>query len=177
MAVKRVSKPDRDALIEVVIDTPAGSRNKYKFDEARGVFLLHKRLPLGDAFPFDFGFVPGTRGEDGDALDVVVLGEEPTFAGCHVMVRLLGVVLAEQIEQGRSLRNDRLIGTPETEKIRPAERSLDDLPPRLLDQIEHFFIAYNRYEGRQFKVLGRGNVQVAGEIVADARRRPRRRRG
>jgi len=162
------------STIEVVIDTPKGSRNKYKFDEQRGVFLLHKLLPLGDAFPFDFGFVPGTRGDDGDALDVLVLGEEPTFCGCHVSVRMLGVIQAEQREKGRSLRNDRLIATPETEKIRPEERSLADLRPRVLDQIEHFFVAYNQAEGREFVLLGRGGPKVASQIVDAARVRNRK---
>jgi len=164
----------RTGAIEVVIDTPKGSRNKYKFDEKRGVFLLHKMLPLGDAFPFDFGFVPNTRGDDGDAIDVIVLGEEPTFCGCHVTVRLLGVIQAEQREKGRSLRNDRLVATPETDKIRPEERSLGDLRPRVLDQIEHFFAAYNQAEGREFVVIGRGGPKVAARIIDEARRRNRR---
>jgi inorganic pyrophosphatase len=164
----------RAAAIEVVIDTPKGSRNKYKLDEARGVFLLHKLLPLGDAFPFDFGYVPGTRGDDGDALDVLVLGEEPSFTGCHVTVRLLGVIAAEQREKGRpALRNDRLIAVPETDKIRPVERSLGDLRPRVLDQIEHFFAAYNRAEGREFVVLERGGPRVAARLVAEGRQRHR----
>jgi inorganic pyrophosphatase len=164
----------RAAAIEVVIDTPKGSRNKYKLDEARGVFLLHKLLPLGDAFPFDFGYVPDTRGDDGDALDVLVLGEEPTFTGCHVTVRLLGVIEAEQREKGRpALRNDRLIAVPETDKIRPVERSLGDLRPRVLDQIEHFFAAYNRAEGREFVVLERGGPCVATRLVEEGRQRHR----
>jgi inorganic pyrophosphatase len=124
-------------LINVVVETPAGSRNKFKFDEKLGLFLLHKTLPVGAAFPFDFGFVPGTRADDGDPLDVMVVGGEPTFTGCLVTVRLLGVIEARQKEKGSTIRNDRLIGTPETAKIRPVGRSLSDLPARLIDQIEH----------------------------------------
>jgi inorganic pyrophosphatase len=63
--------------VNVIVETPAGSRNKYKLEEKSGLFWLHKVLPIGAAFPFDFGFVPGTRAEDGDPLDVMVLGEEP----------------------------------------------------------------------------------------------------
>jgi inorganic pyrophosphatase len=137
-------------LVHVVVETPAGSRNKFKFDEERGLFTLHKMLPMGAAFPFDFGFVPGTRAEDGDPLDVMVLGEEPTFTGCLLTVRLLGSIEADQKERGKVIRNDRLIGVAETPKIRRSERSLDDVPARLLDQIEHFFVAYNRFEGREF---------------------------
>src|SRR5262245_13908778 len=123
-------------LVNVVVDTPAGSRNKFKFDEGLGVFRLHKRLPVGARFPFDFGFVPGTKAADGDALDVMIVEGEPTFVGCVVTVRLLGVIEAEQTEEGEWIRNDRLIGVPETPKIHPQARALDDLPSGLLDQIE-----------------------------------------
>jgi inorganic pyrophosphatase len=152
-------------LINVIVETPAGSRNKYKYDENSGLVMLYKVLPAGARFPFDFGFIPGTRGEDGDPLDVMVLGEEPTFSGCLITVRLLGIIEAEQTERGTTIRNDRLIGTAETPKIRPAARSLADVPERLLDQIEHFFTAYNHYEGREFVVLGRRGPVVAGKRV------------
>jgi inorganic pyrophosphatase len=166
----------------VVVETPGGSRNKYRYDESLGAFVLHKRLPLGAAFPFDFGFVPGTRAEDGDPIDVLVVDELPTFAGCVVPVRLLGVLEANQTEKGRTLRNDRLIAVAETEKIHPAQRSLADLQRSLLDQIEHFFAAYNLAEGRTFEVIGRGGHAVAKRLLdraidahaAHARRRARR---
>src|SRR5688500_10091266 len=78
---------DEDAW-NVIIETPKGSRNKYKYDEQRGLFKLRKMLPLGSIFPFDFGFLPSTRGADGDPLDVLVLMDAPTFPGCVVLVRL-----------------------------------------------------------------------------------------
>lgn len=148
-------------LVNVVVETPAGSRNKFKFDEELGFFLLHKKLPVGAAFPFDFGFVPGTRAEDGDPLDVMILGDEATFTGCLVTVRLLGIIEAHQRGSGSTIRNDRLIGTAETPKIRPDQRSLSDLPSKVLDQVEHFFIAYNQFEGRVFVPLRRRGPKVA----------------
>lgn len=174
MGSKRTSSADASNFVEVIVDTPKGSRNKYKFDERRGVYMLHKVLPMGAAFPFDFGFIPDTDGDDGDALDVVVLGEEPTFTGCLITVRLLGVILAEQTEKGQTIRNDRLVATPETPKIHPVERSLADLPAKLLDQIEHFFAAYNRAEGREFVSIGRRGPRVAARLVAEGRSRRRR---
>src|SRR5215831_10225087 len=78
--------------LTVVIETPAGSRSKFRYDDRLGVFRLDKLLPMGASFPVDFGFVPGTRAEGGDPLDVVVLGEEPTFPGCIMTVRLLGII-------------------------------------------------------------------------------------
>jgi inorganic pyrophosphatase len=159
--------------VQAVVETPGGSRNKFKWDEEAGVFRLHKILPMGSAFPFDFGFIPGTMAEDGDPIDVLVVGEEPTFTGCVVGVRLIGVLEARQTERGtsKSIRNDRLIGTPEGEKIRPAVRSIDDLPARTLDQIEHFFVSYNRYEGRTFRILGRRGPRAARGLLEEARRK------
>ena len=157
--------------VEVVIETPAGSRNKYLHDEDRGIFRLHKLLPMGATFPFDFGFVPETLAEDGDPVDVLVLSAEPLFPGCRVDVRLLGVIEAEQSEKGgKTIRNDRLIGVPETKKIRPRERTLADLPVAVLDQLEHFFVSYNRAEGRSFTPLARRGPEVALRLLEEARR-------
>ncbi len=93
--------------LNVIIETPKGSRNKFKYDEEFGLFRLSGLLPVGAVFPFDFGFVPSTAGEDGDPLDVLLLMDEPAFAGCLVTSRLIGVIEAEQTEEGKAERNDR----------------------------------------------------------------------
>src|SRR5690242_7742786 len=93
----------------VIIETPKGNRNKFKYDEELDLFMLSGVLPAGAVFPFDFGFIPGTRGGDGDPLDVLVLMDEPSFTGCLVRARLIGVIEAEQTEDGKTARNDRLI--------------------------------------------------------------------
>src|SRR5438876_43986 len=98
-----------DGELNVVIETPQGSRNKFTFDEELCLFKLGGVLPLGAAFPFDFGFLPDTMGQDGDPLDVLVLMDEPAFPGCLVPARLIGVIEAEQTEKGKTERNDRLI--------------------------------------------------------------------
>jgi inorganic pyrophosphatase len=87
-------------VIPVVIETPRGSRNKYKLDEKTGRFKLSKIMPEGMVFPFDFDFFPGTHAEDGDPLDVLVLCEEPTFPGCQIDCRLAGVMLTRQVDKG-----------------------------------------------------------------------------
>src|SRR5205807_404345 len=88
---------DNDAgVLHVIIETPKGSRNKFKYDPEHGLFKLSGVLPLGAVFPYDFGFVPSTTGGDGDPLDVLVLMDEPAFAGCLVPGRLIGVIEAEQ---------------------------------------------------------------------------------
>src|SRR5688500_13414908 len=83
-------------LANVIIDTPKGSRNKFKFNEDKGLFKLKHVLPAGMVFPFDFGFLPNTLTEDGDPLDVLILSEAPTFAGCLIETRIIGVLEAEQ---------------------------------------------------------------------------------
>jgi inorganic pyrophosphatase len=150
-----------------VVDTPKGSRNKYKYDETLGLYRLSKVLPLGLAFPYDFGFIPSTRAEDGDPLDVLLLGEEALFPGCLVTVRLVGVIQAEQTELGKTFRNDRLMGAIETSVNRPAIQTLEDLQPERLDEIESFFMAYNHLEGRHFKPLGRHGPARAEQLLAD----------
>jgi inorganic pyrophosphatase len=136
--------------IAVVVDTPRGSRNKFKYDEKLGLFRLSRVLPGGMSFPCDFGSVPRTRAEDGDALDVLILTEAPTFVGCLVTVRLLGVLRATQKEKGKSIRNDRLIAVPETPVNHPAVRDLRQLDQSRIGEIEQFFISYNRAQGREF---------------------------
>src|SRR5437764_14661059 len=99
--------------LNVVIETPKGSRNKFKCDPQSGSFELSKVLPRGSVFPFDFGFIPSTTGDDGDPLDVLVLMDEPVPAGCKIAARLLGVIEAEQTSDGETERNDRLMAVAE----------------------------------------------------------------
>lgn len=163
-------------LCNAIIDTPRGSRNKYKYDETIGLFRLSKVLPLGSMFPFDFGFIPSTRGADGDAVDVLVLLEEPAFVGCLVSARLIGVLEAEQTEQGKTVRNDRLIAVLETPYNPPQVHALDELGKQRLDEIEHFFVSYNRMEGREFRPGGRRGPERAEQLLREGMRqfdRPR----
>ena len=156
--------------VRVVIDTPAGSRNKYKLDESTGLFRVSRILPRGMAFPHDFGSVPGTCAEDGDPLDVLVLGMAPSFPGCLVNVRLIGVLRAAQTERGKSIRNDRLIGCASTPVNRPAITELKSLDPQHLHEIEEFFYAYNHAQGRPFRVTGRGGARAAEAMLKRAER-------
>lgn len=155
-------------LVNVVVDTPKGSRNKYKYDEVQGLWRLSKILPLGSSFPFDFGFIPSTRGEDGDPLDALVLVDEPTFPGCILPTRLIGVIEAEQTEKGKTVRNDRLIAVVETPYNPPPFQALDELSGQWLTEVEHFFVAYNHMEGREFRPRGRHGPEKAEAMIAEA---------
>jgi inorganic pyrophosphatase len=88
-------------------DSESGCRNKLKYDPDQQLFGLNKVLPSGMAFPYDFGFIPSTAGDDGDPLDVLVLMDEPVPAGCKVLCRLVGVIEGEQTSDGETERNDR----------------------------------------------------------------------
>lgn len=155
----------RTGLVNAVIDTPKGSNGKYKHDPQSGLFRLSKLLPLGAYFPYNFGFVPQTRGEDGEALDILVIMDEPLHIGAVVPVRIIGALQAEQTEDGRTFRNDRLLGVLETPHNPPELRHYKDLSSQKLAEIEHFFLSYNLMEGRQFKNLGRAGPEDALRII------------
>jgi inorganic pyrophosphatase len=159
--------PDSGQL-NVVVDTPKGSRNKYKFDARHGQWRLSKILPQGMSFPYDFGFIPSTRGEDGDPVDVLILTDEPAFPGCVVPALLIGVLEAEQTEDGRTIRNDRLVAVVETPYNRAEYRSLDEVSRQRLEEIEHFFVSYNEMEGRQFKPLAWRGIERSQELLKAA---------
>jgi inorganic pyrophosphatase len=163
--------PPREAgtgRVHVVIDTPAGSRNKYKYDEDLDVFRISRVLPQGAAFPYDFGSIPGTRAEDGDALDVLVLHLAPAFPGCLVTVKLIGILHAEQREGSKSIRNDRLIGVVDT-PVNPARlEDLQQLDKEDLRAIAHFFSSYNAFQGRQFDIRSRGGSRDAMQTLERA---------
>ena len=157
--------------LNVIIETPKGSRNKFDYDEDAGLFKLGGVLPSGAVFPFDFGFVPSTLGGDGDPLDVLVLMDEPAFTGCLVRVRLLGVIEAEQTERdGVKTRNDRLVGVASESRLLREVKTLASLGESLLDEIEHFFVSYNVIKGKVFKPLGRFGPSHALKLVEEGRK-------
>ncbi len=156
----------------VVIETPQGSRNKYKFDTKLGVFRLGSVLTAGTVFPYDFGFIPGTEGGDGDPLDVLVLLDEPVFPGCVVKTRIVGAIEADQTERdGTTVRNDRLIAVSSDSHIYSTIKKLSDISTSILEQIEQFFIFYNRMKGRQFKPIKRLNPTQAKALVFEGQTR------
>jgi inorganic pyrophosphatase len=158
-------------LEQAIIDTPRGSRQKYKFDAASGLFKPSRILPEGLHFPCDFGFIPGTVGEDGDALDVALLSEGPSVVGCLMTVRLLGVIRAKQIHGRKTIRNDRFLAVPVTPVNKPAERDLRDIAHAKLDALERFFIVYNQIQGRTFRPMGRTGGKAAATLLRDGIRR------
>jgi len=153
--------------LNVVIETPKGSRNKFDYDHELGLFRLGGVLPAGAVFPFDFGFVPKTLGGDGDPLDVLVLMDEAAFTGCLVLVRLIGVIEAEQTEEGKTTRNERLIAVAAKSRDHAEVVSLSQISDNLVEEVEHFFVSYNTAKGKEFKPLGRFGADRAVRVVEE----------
>ncbi len=151
--------------LNVVIDTPKGCRNKYAFDFDINAYKLKTVLPKGAVFPFDFGSIPGTVADDGDPIDVLLLMDEPVFVGCLVEARLLGVIEAEQTEDRKTERNDRLIAVAAKSRTHGSLKSLRKVDPKLIDEIEHFFVSYNDARGKEFKPKARKGPTAARRLV------------
>jgi inorganic pyrophosphatase len=162
-----ISLPTFDGdRIRAVIETPKGSRNKYDYNPKHQCFEYAKALPEGMNFPFDFGFIPGTLGDDGDPVDILVLMDAPALMGCVVKTRLLGAIKAQQKEKGGSWeRNDRLIAVAEKSRLYEKPKSLADLRDGLVAEIANFFEQYNRIDGKQFRSLGDCGPRAALALV------------
>jgi len=140
--------------VTAIVESPKGCGYKYDYEPGIRRFKLKKILPSGLVFPFDFGFVPGTKGEDGDPLDIIVISELASFPGCAIDCRIIGAIVAEQTERdGKSMRNDRFLGIPDVSQQFAEIGEAGALPGGILEQIENFFKNYNRQAGKKFKVL------------------------
>ena len=157
--------------IEVVVEIPKGSRNKYEADHETGEIWLDRHLFTATTYPTDYGFVPHTLAEDGDPLDALVLLDEPTFPGCHVRARVIGVFWMAD-EKGPDAK---LLCVPAGDPRWAEMHDLDDVRarrPMLLEEIGHFFDVYKMLEpGKETEVRDWEGAKVAAQEVEDARRR------
>jgi len=161
---------NKQPTTRILIETPKSSRQKFDYNPLEQCFELTKLLPAGMEFPFDFGFIPGTLGEDGDPVDVLLISECCTFSGCVVESRIIGVIQASQQEKtGKKVTNDRFIAVPRISQAYASVNTLKDLPKKLLEEIEQFFINYNNLAGKSFQVTRRSGPQVALKLIAAAR--------
>jgi inorganic pyrophosphatase len=160
--------------VDAVIETPQGSRNKYKYDEETGLYKLSRVLPSGSVYPFSFGFVPDTLSEDGDPLDVLVVADEPVPVGCVVASRLIGVLEAEQDKGEGPKRNDRLIAVAAQSRDHEDLTSWRQVNANLRKEIEHFFVSTHEQVGEKFKILGWQGPPTARRALDHAREAFRR---
>src|SRR5437763_348499 len=175
-AIKRMGAFDGEKkCVNIVIETPKGSRVKYGYDEKSGILELKKALPEGMIFPFNFGFIPGTKADDGDPMDVLVVNQEPLIPGCLVKARLMAIIGAEQKERdGQKIRNDRLVAMAIGKQTPTFMESLE-LDKKTLKEIEYFFVSYNKLADKEFKVLGRGGEKKALAAVRKCEKKKKKR--
>jgi inorganic pyrophosphatase len=163
---------DKDkSLVVVIIETPKGSRNKYAFDPEERIFALKKVLPAGMAFPYDFGFVPSTLGGDGDPIDVLVLMDEPAFAGCKLNCRVIGIIEGEQGDSKRKERNDRIVAIENDNHSFSEVKHIDDLGKQFQRELEEFFVNYHRLSGKKFQILNVKGPAAARKAIDKARQK------
>jgi inorganic pyrophosphatase len=168
--LKPFDKEDKSS-IQVVIETPKGCRNKYKFDPKLRSFTLSRVLPDGMVFPYDFGFVPSTMAEDGDPIDVLLLMDAPAFPGCVIESRLIGVIEGEQTKKGKKERNDRLIAVANRSHTHSDMQNISDMNEKLLKELAEFFVNYHRQDEVQYKFLGTKGPKEAARLLDQAVKR------
>jgi inorganic pyrophosphatase len=155
------------ASVTVVVEIPGGSRNKYEMDHATGSIYLDRMLFTPTRYPADYGFIEGTLGEDGDPLDAPVLVGEPTFPGCRILARPVGV-FGMKDEKGQ---DDKILSVPRRDPASNRLMDLDDLRPSLLAEIEHFFAVYKDLEDKKVETQGFQDLGAALTIIDEARQR------
>ena len=168
---------DGSDKIQVIIETPKGSRNKYAFDPEQRIFALKKVLPAGMAFPYDFGFVPSTKAEDGDPTDVLVLMDEPAFPGCLLKCRLIGIIEGQQGKKKNGERNDRLIAIEEANHSYAYVRHVKELGKKFLKELQEFFVNYHEMEGEKYRILDVKGPGEARRRLEDGMRAVRKKKG
>jgi inorganic pyrophosphatase len=153
---------DIPSVVNAIIEIPKGCRNKYEVDKKTGLMRLDRYLYSSSHYPGDYGFIPQTLAEDGDALDILVMVNEPTFSGCLIEARVVG--LFRMIDRGHD--DYKVLGVPHTDPLFAEFKELDDVPQHFLREVAHFFGTYKQLEGVTIETLG---WAAAGEGTAEVK--------
>lgn len=153
--------------VNAVIEIPRGTTNKYEYDKQLNVFRLDRNLHSPVHYPGDYGFIPSTLSADGDPLDVLVLVDAPSFPGCLMAVRPIGVL--QMIDQGKE--DEKVLAVGVHNPVLRGVQDYQELYSHLLLEIEHFFTVYKELEAKTTKILGWQNAERAREIVMDSQER------
>jgi inorganic pyrophosphatase len=153
-------------LVDMLVEIPKGSRNKYEIDHETGRIFLDRMLFTATRYPADYGYIPETYAGDGDALDALALVSEPTFPGCYVKIRPVGLFLME--DQGKE--DMKILGVPVGDPVWREAEELADIPPHLLLELEHFFTIYKDLEGKKTAIDGWREADEAFAAIEKARR-------
>lgn len=154
-------------LITAIVEIPGGSRNKYELDKDTGLFKLDRVLYSAVHYPGDYGFIPRTLSEDGDPCDVLVLIREPTFVGCAIAARPIGVLRI--LDRGEP--DEKILAVPAEDPFQHEYFDIADVPQHLLREVEHFFQIYKDLEGKRVQVEGWGKSEVAMSEITRAMER------
>ncbi len=161
MDLSRIPAQPEPGLINVLIEIPAGSKNKYEFDKDMGAFILDRVLFASVQYPYDYGFVPNTLADDGDPLDGMVIMDQPTFPGCVIAARPIGML--EMIDGGD--RDEKILCVPAEDPRYADVKSLDDIATHRLDEIAEFFRTYKNLEKKVTEITGWQNVDQVMPLV------------
>ncbi len=154
-------------IISVLIEIPKGSRNKYEWDKEKNLIRFDRMLFSSVHYPTDYGFIQDTLGDDGDALDVLVLVSEATFPGCLIEAKPIGVFKMSDDKGG----DEKILSVPLYDPLWNHINSLDGVPPHLLKEIEHFFSIYKNLEKKAVKIIGWDNKAKAEKIIKECQNR------
>ncbi|MEB3291686.1 MAG: inorganic diphosphatase [Synechococcales bacterium] len=161
MDLSRIPAQPKAGLINVLIEIPAGSKNKYEFDKDLNAFALDRVLYASVMYPFDYGFVPNTLADDGDPLDGMVIMDQPTFPGCVIAARPIGML--EMIDGGD--RDEKILCVPDKDPRYAQIKSIKDIPQHRLDEVAEFFATYKNLEKKSVEILGWKDVDAVMPLV------------
>jgi len=158
--------PDCPEIVRMIVEIPKNSGNKYEYDSKLGVFRLDRALYSPMHYPGDYGFIPGTRADDGDPLDVLALVEEPSFPGCLIEVRPVGIL--NMVDN--DLADQKIVAVPNRNPRYDEVHTMDQIFPHVRREIEHFFAIYKELEGKKTKMLGWGRPMESREMIVKSRK-------
>jgi inorganic pyrophosphatase len=158
----RIPAQPKPGIINVLIEIPAGSKNKYEFDKDLNAFALDRVLFSSVQYPLDYGFVPNTLADDGDPLDGMVIMDQPTFPGCVIAARPIGML--EMIDGGD--RDEKILCVPDKDPRYAQVKSIKDISPHRLDEITEFFKTYKNLEKKVTEILGWQDADKVAALVA-----------
>lgn len=166
----RLPTETEDKYLRVVVETPRGSHAKLAYDAKLGVFTLSKSLLTGLTYPYDWGFVPSTKADDGDPLDVMVIHDAATYPGLVLACRPIGILQIIQKKEGAIVRNDRLFAVPRDSHEEKGLKDVRNLSKAFREELEKFFVATDELEEKKLQILGWKGPKAAMKAAREASR-------
>ena len=145
------------SVVNAIVEIPKGQRNKFEVDKKTGLIRLDRYLFSSSHYPGDYGFIPQTLAEDGDPLDILVMVNDPTFSGCLIEARVIGLFRMKD----RGVNDFKVLGVPNTDPLFAEYQNLRDAPSHFLREVEHFFATYKQLEGITIETMGWATAQDA----------------